>query len=133
MVKLLVDEPGSDLANQACDDFPAASTSAIARLEATSALARMRKGGRLPGQTHRTALDDLDDLWRELQVHAVTDPLIEAATRAATEHSLHAYDSLHLATIAAFGDAEQVTVACWDRELRAAVAECGFALIPERI
>jgi predicted nucleic acid-binding protein len=93
----------------------------------------MRKGGRLSGQAHRTALDDLDDLWRELQVHAVTDSLIETATRAATEHALRAYDSLHLATIATFGDAEQVTVACWDRELREAVREHGFALIPERL
>jgi hypothetical protein len=93
----------------------------------------MRRGGRLSGHTHRKALDDLDDLWRELQVHAVTDPLIETATRAATEHALRAYDSLHLATIATFGDAEQVTVACWDRELRAAVRGYGFALIPERL
>jgi predicted nucleic acid-binding protein len=93
----------------------------------------MRKGGRLSGQTHRTALDDLDDIWRELQVHAVTDPLIESATRAATEHALRAYDSLHLATIATFGDAEQVTVACWDRELRGAVRDYGFALVPERL
>ena len=91
----------------------------------------MRKGGRLSSQAHRTALDDLDDLWRELQVHAVTDGLIETATRAATEHALRAYDSLHLATIAIFGDAEQVTVACWDRELRAAIGRYGFALIPD--
>jgi predicted nucleic acid-binding protein len=93
----------------------------------------MRRGGRLSGQTHRTALDDLDDLWRELQVHAVTDSLIETATRTATEHALRAYDSLHLATIATFGDAEQVTVACWDRELRSAVGEYGLALVPDRV
>jgi predicted nucleic acid-binding protein len=93
----------------------------------------MRKGGRLSSQTHRTALDDLDDLWRELQVHAVTDSLIETAARAATEHALRAYDSLHLATIATFGDAERVTVACWDRELRAAVGEYGFALVPDSL
>lgn len=133
LVKLLVDEPDSDLANQAYDSAPAASTSAIARLEATSALARMQKGGRLSGRVCRAALDDLDDLWRELQVHAVTDPLIETATRAATEHALRAYDSLHLATITTFGDVEEVTVACWDRELRAAARDYGFALVPERL
>ena len=43
-MKLLVDEPDSDLANRAYDSFPAASTSAIARLEATSALARTTFG-----------------------------------------------------------------------------------------
>lgn len=93
----------------------------------------MRKGARLSTNEYRTALDDLDDLWSELEVHAVTDGLIEAASRSATEHALRAYDSLHLATITTFADIERVAVACWDRELREAAQEYGFALIPEHL
>jgi hypothetical protein len=46
---------------------------------------------------------------------------------------LRAYDSLHLATIVSFADVEQVVVACWDRELRKAAREYGFALVPEQL
>ena len=127
LVKLLVDEPDSDLANQAYDDFPAASTSAIARLEATSALARMRSGGRLSGQTHRTALDDLDDLWRDLQVHAVTDPADRSChsrrhrARAARLRQPPPRDHRDLRRRGTGNGRLR------DRELRAAVGEYGFA------
>jgi predicted nucleic acid-binding protein len=133
LIKLLVEEPGSDIANQAYDSSAAASTSAVAYLEASSALARMQKGARLSSQAYRAALHDRDELWAELEVHAVTDSLIGAASRAAAEHALRAYDCLHLATIATFADAERVTVACWDRDLRMAVSEYGFTLLPDRI
>jgi uncharacterized protein len=133
LIKLLVEEPGSEIANEAYDSSVAASTSAVAYLEASSALARMQKGGRLSSQAYRTALHDRDELWGELQVHSITDSLIGTASRAAAEHALRAYDCLHLATIATFADAERVTVACWDRDLRTAVRDYGFALIPERV
>lgn len=94
----------------------------------------MNKGRRLSSQAYRAALRDRDELWDELQIHAVTDSLIATASRAAIgEHTLRAYDCLHLATIATFADADRVTVACWDRDLREAVREHGFALIPERL
>jgi predicted nucleic acid-binding protein len=93
----------------------------------------MHKGRRLSSQAYRAALRDRDELWDELQVHSVTDSLIATASRSAIEHTLRAYDCLHLATIATFADAERVTVACWDRDLRKAVREHGFPLVPERL
>jgi predicted nucleic acid-binding protein len=93
----------------------------------------MRKGGRLSAGRYHTALDDLDALWSELDIHTVTDGLIETASRAATDHALRAYDSLHLATITTFADIEYVVVACWDRELREAASVQGFTLLPERL
>jgi predicted nucleic acid-binding protein len=93
----------------------------------------MRKGGRLSAGRYRSALEDLDDLWGELDIHSVTDRLIEKASRAAADHALRAYDSLHLATIVTFAKVEHVAVACWDRELRQAAGAYGFALVPERL
>jgi uncharacterized protein len=133
LIKLLVEEAGSDLTNEAYDDSPSAATTALAYVEASSALARMRKGGRLSAARYRAALDDLDDLWSELEVHAVNDRLIEAASRAATDHALRADDSLHLATITTFANVERVAVACWDRELREAASVYGFTLIPQQL
>lgn len=130
---MLVEEPGSDLANAAYDSAESAATTALAYVEASSALARMRKGGRLSVGRYRTSLDDLDALWSELDIHAVTAGLIETASRAAIDHALRAHDSLHLATITTFADIEYVVVACWDRELREAARVHGFTLLPERL
>jgi predicted nucleic acid-binding protein len=93
----------------------------------------MSKGGRLSAAAHRSALRDLDALWGELHIHAVTDRLIETAARTAVNHALRAYDSLHLATVVTFADVERVAIACWDRDLRKAARKHGFALVPERL
>jgi uncharacterized protein len=132
-VKLLVDEPGSEFADEAYKRSSAASTSALTYVEATSALTRMRNGGRLSRARHQSAIDDLDDLWTELDVHSVSDGVIERASRAAARHALRAYDSLHLATALALAEAKGYAFACWDRELRDAAHEHGFALIPAQI
>lgn len=130
---MLVEEPGSDLANEAYDRSQSAATSALAYVEASSALARMRKGGRISTGRYRSALNGLDDRWNELDIHGVTDCLIARASHATTDHALSAYDSLHLATIVSFADVEYVTVACWDRDLRKAAQDYGYALAPERL
>jgi predicted nucleic acid-binding protein len=93
----------------------------------------MRRGGRISPGRYRGALDDLDNRWNELDIHAVTDHLTARASHVATDHALRAYDSLHLATIVSFADVENVAVACWDRDLRKAAQDYGYALMPERL
>jgi uncharacterized protein len=128
-----VNEPGSELASEAYERSSAASTSVLAYVEATSALTRMRNGGRLSDARHQSAIDDLDDLWTELDVHSVGDGVIERASRAAARHALRAYDSLHLATALALTEAKGYAFACWDRELRDAAREHDFVLVPAQI
>jgi predicted nucleic acid-binding protein len=127
-----VDEPGSDLARSAYSEASGVRTTAIAYVEASSALARMRKGNRLSPAQLRAALEALDTLWQTLYVHAVTDKVIQAAAQAALDHALRAYDALHLAGALVFAEGEEVAFACWDRELSKAAGERGFALIPEQ-
>ena len=56
--------------------LPTASrTTAIAHVEATAALVRMRKGGRLTPTQLRRAIEDLESLWRGINSHAVNDAL----------------------------------------------------------
>lgn len=133
VIKLLVDEPGSELIDEVFERSANASTSVLTYVEATSALARMRKGGRLSAARHRSALRDLDELWSELDLSSVTDDLVESASQAANHHALRAYDSVHLATALTFAEVEDVTFACWDRELRDAAGDHGFALVPVQI
>lgn len=108
-------------------------TTAIAHVEATAALARMRKGGRLTTAQLRRALDGLEKLWRGLYVHAVSEVLLAEAAESARTHSLRAYDAVHLAGAISFATGEELEFACWDRELREAARLQGFTLIPEQL
>ena len=129
---MLVDETGSDLARSTYADASGARTTAVTYVEATSAVTRMRKGNRLSPAKLRTALDELDTIWLTLDVHEVTDRLIQVAAIAARDHALRAYDAIHLAGALAFAEGEEIAFACWDRELSEAANRHGFALIPEQ-
>lgn len=133
MIKLLVDEPGTEEARSAYSKAEGIRTTAIAHVEATAALMRMRKGRRLtPTQLNR-ALDDLESIWHGIFSHAVNDALLAKAAESARTHSLRAYDSVHLAGALSFAAGEEIEFACWDKELRDAAKKHGFALIPQRL
>lgn len=129
----MVDEPGSAVAQAAYVEASAVLTTEIAYVEATSALARMRKGDRLTATQLRAKLRELERLWQALYVHAVDDVVIELAAQSAIDHALRAYDAVHLAGALSFGEGEDVAFACWDRELREATTKHGFKLVPERL
>lgn len=133
MIKLLVDEPGAEAARSAYSEADGIRTTAIAHVEATAALVRMRKGRRLtPTQLNR-ALDDLENIWRGIFTHAVNDALLAKAAESARAHSLRAYDAVHLGGALSFATGEKLDFACWDRELREAAQKHSFALIPEHL
>lgn len=129
----MVDEPGAEEARRAYSEADGVRTTAIAHVEATAALARMRKGRRLtPTQLNR-ALDDLESVWRGIFSHDVNDALLAQAAESARAHSLRAYDSVHLAGALSFAVGEELEFACWDKELREAAKTHGFALLPQRL
>lgn len=132
-MKLLVDEPGTEDAQAAFSNAIDIRTTAIAHVEATAALARMRKGGRLTAAQLRSCLEDLEDVWRMLNIHVITATLLTQAAANARSHSLRAYDAVHLAGALSFAAGEEIEFACWDKELRAAARKHGFALVPLRL
>jgi uncharacterized protein len=133
LVKLLVDEPGTDEAQQAYGSADGVRTTAIAHVEATAALARMRKGERLTAAQLRRALDDLEKLWRGIYVHAISETLLGQAAESARAHALRAYDAVHLAGALSFASGEGLEFACWDKELRNAALKHGFAVLPRQL
>lgn len=133
MIKLLVDEPGAAEARGAYSEADGIRTTAIAHVEATAALTRMRKGHRLtPTQLNR-ALEDLESIWRGIFSHALNDAILASAAEHARIHSLCAYDAVHLSGALSFATGEKLDFACWDKELREAAQKHGFALTPAHI
>lgn len=93
----------------------------------------MRKGRRLtPTQLDR-ALEDLENIWRGIFSHAVTDALLASAAESARTHALRAYDAVHLAGALSFASGEELDFACWDKKLRGAARRHGFGLIPKQL
>lgn len=123
-------ETGSEEARTAYLSAGSVLCVSIGFVEATSALARMRKGGRIGAAQLRDKRAELEQLWRSVDVHATTDALIEMAARGAEEDALRAYDAVHLAAAVSFAQGDEIEFACWDQELREAAARRGFALVP---
>jgi uncharacterized protein len=128
-----VDESGTEEAQRAYNEAEGVRSTAIAHVEATAVLVRMRKGGRLTPAQLRKGFKDLESLWRSLYVHAMTEALLAQAAESARAHSLRAYDAVHLAGALSFAAGEEVEFACWDKELRRAAHEHGFALVPQQL
>lgn len=133
MIKLLVDEPGADEARRAFLEADGIRTTAIARVEATAALMRMRKGGRLTPTQLNLALEDLENVWRGIFSHSLNEMLLARAVESARQHSLRAYDAVHLGGALSFAAGEDLDFACWDKELREAARKQGFALVPAQL
>lgn len=132
-MKLLVDEPGSDVARAAYVNADGVRTTSIAYVEAASALARMRKGKRITTAELGAKQEELERLWQALYVHAVDDKVLELAAQSVIDHALRAYDAVHLAGALAFAEGEGVIFACWDRELREAARKHDLPLAPEQL
>lgn len=132
MVKVLVEEVGSDIARELVGTADGLVTSELTYLETHSALARMRRGDRLAFADHAAKLRDFEAGWIDTATVAVTSALIQLGSRLAGAHSLRAYDALHLASATSVRG-ERFAFACWDHELREAADAEGLTLVPSSL
>jgi hypothetical protein len=93
----------------------------------------MRRGRRLTPTQLERALGDLENIWRGIFSHVVTDALLANAAESARTHALRAYDAVHLAGALSFATGEKLDFACWDKELRGAARKQALVLIPEHL
>lgn len=128
LVKLLVGEDGSDLMRIWWDESEA-TTNRIAYPEARAALAAARREGRLSQAGLRDAKANLELRWEQMDIVEVTDTLARQAGDLAEEHSLRAYDGLHLGAALSLEDADLIMVT-WDRSLGMAAHNAGLGVAP---
>ncbi|MDD9372335.1 MAG: type II toxin-antitoxin system VapC family toxin [Acidimicrobiales bacterium] len=97
LIKLLIDEDGSERAGLIWDSADALASIAPIVVEGRAALAAAQRGRRLSTSQHRRARDEFTDLVDELFIVEVTEDLLAGAADLAEEESLRAYDAVHLA------------------------------------
>lgn len=97
LIKLTVDEAGSELAAQIWETADALAAVRLIEVEARAALAAALRAGRLTIARHRRAMKVLDELLSQLDIIEVTADIITDAGRLAETHAVRGHDAVHLA------------------------------------
>ena len=97
LLKLVIEEEGSDRAELVWDTADALASVALVVVEARAALAAAARGARLTSDQHEEAETALSELTGDLHLVEVTDDLILRAADLAEVEALRGYDAVHLA------------------------------------
>jgi predicted nucleic acid-binding protein len=128
-VKLLVEEPGTDLAVAPWDGCDAAVSSRLAYPEVRAALAAAHRHHDMDRDGVQQAERAWEDFWAATRPVELTPAVERHAGQLAGEHALRGADAVHLASALAVSDPDLV-VAVWDRRLHAGVVSAGLAVAP---
>ena len=129
LVKLVVEEEGSDLAAALWDGCDAPVSSRIAYPEVRAALAAAARDHRINVRSLQTAREDWETFWSATQPVELTATVERQAGELAEKHALGGADAIHLASALAIGPSDLV-VAAWDRRLRESVISVGLRVTP---
>jgi uncharacterized protein len=131
-VKLLAEEPGSDLAAQLWDGCDAAVASRLAYPEVRAALAAAARNHDLSGDELDGAEQAWEEYWAASRPVELTVAVERHAGQLARQHALRGADAIHLASALAIGDPDLV-IAVWDRRLHTGAHAAGLRVAPAQL
>ena len=122
LIKLLIDEPGSDQIHQASQAAVAIAACRITWAEAMAAMARRQREDPVSADAIEQARQRLHQLWTFFSIVEVSQDLVETAGSFADGFALRGYDSVQLAAAYTLQRtaAQPLSVACFDRRLNQA-------------
>ena len=126
LVKLYVEEEGSEVVRRQVAEARAVAASAIACVEARAAFARKHREGGLSDQAYGQVCAAFRQDWTAYLAIDVSETVIAVAGDLTERHDLRGFDAIHLASALALRDRIQspVVFSCADRHLtEAAIAE----------
>ncbi len=129
LVKLVLDEVGSDVAATLWNACDAAMSSRLAYPEVCAALAAAGRNHDLTESQASVAATEWEEFWASMRPVELTPEVERTAGVLARSHRLRGADAVHLASALALGVAD-LTVGVWDRRLRAGADHVGLAVAP---
>jgi predicted nucleic acid-binding protein len=132
LVKLVVEETGSELAAELWDGCDAAVASRLAYPEVRAALAAAGRNHDLDPAGQATAEQAWEEYWSATRPVELTRAVEQHAGLLATRHALRGADAVHLASALAVGQPGLI-LAAWDRRLRAGAHAAGLAITPAEL
>ena len=104
LVKLYIEEDGSETTHRCMEDAEFAVTSRVAYVEARSAFARRKQAGDLTQRAHRQIVRQLNDDWKRwLRLDFQSVPAGELAAK----HLLRGFDAVHLSSALGFSASKE--------------------------
>jgi hypothetical protein len=129
LVKLLVEEEGSDLAAELWDGCDAAVSSRLAYPEVKAALAAAGRNHDLDPEGLAAAHDGWEEYWSATRPVELTQAVEQNAGELAVRHALRGADAVHLASALAVSQPGLI-LAAWDRRLRQGAQAAGLTITP---
>jgi len=130
LVKLYVEEEGSEEVRRQISGATIVATSAIAYVEARAAFARKHREGGLSEEEYGQVSDGFRQEWGAYLSIGVSEAIVTLAGDLAGGHDLRGFDAIHLASALALRGRTQSSVAfsCADGRLRAAARAEGLEI-----
>jgi predicted nucleic acid-binding protein len=132
LVKLVIEERGSEDAALLWDGADAVVTSRVAHPEVRAALAAAHRDGRLDATAHRHAKAAWEAFHRALRMVELTPQLEGEAADLAEQHALSGFDAVHLASALALAEVP-IIVATWDARLLRAAQSLSLDTLPAQL
>jgi predicted nucleic acid-binding protein len=132
LVKLYVQEQGSEYIRRYVGACDAVMVSAVAYPEGRAALARVHRNGSLDAPDYQLAKQQLETDWIRMVVLPATTSTLRIAGDLAEHHALRGFDAVHLACALVGRTAQHgspVSFATWDGELVAAARREQFEIV----
>jgi len=132
IVKQYVAEAGSVETHRAVAESEMNGTAVVSRAEVTAALRKAVRVGAIAEPDGKAAVGSFHRSWPALVRTRITEKLIRHASDLAWAHDLRGYDSVHLASAAAWQQAlgHIVTFASFDQSLWRAAQSIGLTAFP---
>ena len=130
LVKLYVEEEGSEAVRSQVSNAKAVATSTIAYVEARAAFARKHRAGDLREEEYDRILDDFRQEWAAYLAVDVSEAIITLAGDLAERHDLRGFDAIHLASALALQNKMQAPIdfSCADERLTVAAEAQGLRI-----
>jgi predicted nucleic acid-binding protein len=129
LVKLVVDEAGSDIAAALWNACDVALSSRLAYPEVCAALAAAGRNHDVTDSEASDAAAEWEVFWASMRPVELTADVERAAGALAARQHLRGADAVHLASALALGSTD-LTVAVWDKRLHAGADAVGLAVAP---
>jgi uncharacterized protein len=132
LVKLVLDERGSDIAAALWNGCDAALSSRLAYPEVCAALEAAGRNHDLTESEASAAIAEWQTFWASMRPVELSAAVEQSAGALTARHRLRGAHAVHLASALALGSTD-VTVAVWDRRLHAGVVASGLAVAPAAV
>jgi uncharacterized protein len=129
LVKLVLDEVGSDIAVALWNACDVALSSRLAHPEVCAAFAAAERNHDLTAAEAAAAASDWEVFWASMRPVELSADVERVAGSLAASHHLRGGDAVHLASALALGSTD-LTVAVWDKRLHVGAASVGLAVAP---